>query len=347
MTNIILPWPGGVPEAPWQKVVGLNGRHIRCTATAGQALGLGGALQHEHPVINFLLGYGTNVSAEYESGSNVFMQRHNNHTRGTTTGLTATNDPYYQEFELIYMDYLTWEAQVRRFPTGSLLLSEAVLDWAEVQRYASPDGRLMKMGASPGSQGGRGTIGHSVTVALNSAMGPTFAALMGTPSTTVNRDQDHPHPAGAAAVSSEASAMPARVQTRFYQCLAQTAKALQGSICFFDGQPSALWSIMSGWDGRFIESANSNATLTGTSIHGHNGLSGTSGAGASWIRSLKKQWPIGSNYFSLPNHTHPWTLDLQAVSHEPEYVNLVAAKLLQTLYPGNKATGAQLVGLAW
>ncbi len=336
MTNIILPWPGGTPPAPWQKVTGLDGRYLRCTAAVDQALGLGGSTYHEHPVINFVLGYGTNTQAETETGSNVFMLRHNNHTRGTTTGLTATNDPLYQEFELIYMDAAAWEVQERRFPEGAILLSEAVLEWAEVQRYTPCDGRIIKIGSTPGSQGGRSAAGHSVSVALNSAMGPTATYLMGGspyPYTTVNSDKDHPHPAGSAVNSSQETTMPARIQTRFYQCLVDTIQALQGAICFFDGQPpSANWSIMSGWDGRFIESQNSNATPTGTSSHGHTGLSGTSGAGASNSRSLRKNMPSGSNYFSIPNHAHPWSLDLQAVIHEPEYVNLVAAKLNKTLY---------------
>ncbi len=344
MTNIILPWPGGTPPAPWQKVVGLNGRHIRCTATVAQALGTGGALQHYHNVINFVCGYNPQSGPQYQSwGSLECSKRHNNHPLASSSVSVGTNNPPYQEFELIYMDAAVWESQVRKFPRDALLLSDALLDWASVQRYTSADGRLVKIGASPGVTGGQASVSHSVSLSLGNSPG-VLQPSAGSTTGSYDAYRDHAHSSNAN--SDEKTTMPRRVQTCLYQVIAQTDMALAGVIAFFDGQPSSRWDIMSAWDACFIESAHTEANVTGSSTHPHTGLSGTSGTGQTYGRTPNYVGDGGAA-FGYKSHVHLWTADLSEVNHEPEYVNLVAAKLNETLFPGKTVTGAQLIGPLW
>ncbi len=346
MTNIILPWPGGTPASPWQKLTAYNGRHIRCTATVAQALATGGSPTHPHAVVNFQCGYNDENGAYVLAGVDC-SRRHNNHQLASSSCTTGNNNPPFQEFELIYMDAALWEIQERRFPQNAILLSDAIINWAMVQRYTPPDGRLMKIGESPGSQGGQANVGHSVSVAL----GPSSGTLVNRQGTINQGNRDayttsgHSHTGNAN--SDEKTTMPKRVQTRLYQVIAQTDMALAGVIAFFDGQPSANWSIMSAWDACFIESAHSEANITGNSVHGHTGVGGTSSARSPANRRNPTYPREDGQPLGYYNHTHPWSADLQESNHEPEYVNLVPAKLLETLFPQKLVAGAQLIGPLW
>ncbi len=350
MTKLICGYLGLSDPYPFQYLTGYAGKRIKCTATAALALTEGGSPTHPHVVINFDLDYSTGRTIPKHLGSNDgnVEKRHKSHSRGPTSVTSGDNNPLSIHFSLIWIDLSYWEAYVRRFPENTVLLSDVLLDWAEVERYSTADGRLMMIGSTPGTLQGEATEGHDVTIALNSFdtnSGYSTFYQSGSSGSYYRVPGSHSHTSGAPAKSTAESTMPARIRTRILKTLSLTTKALQGIICFFDDTPSANWSIMTGWDGRFVESYNSDATAIGSSVHGHEEISGTSG-GPSSTTGRKVYGDTEAN-LAYNNHVHPWICDLEESNHEPEYVYLVPAKLLTTLTTIGSEAAPQLIGPLW
>ena len=172
---------------------------------------------------------------------------------------------------------------------------------------------------------GSSTESHSVSLSLGSGGVSSSDGYLTTAGGEIYAQ--HTHGFGTTA-SSSVSTKPLRVQLRHYQVSSLTNIALAGSIVFMDGQPSNNWSIAS-YDSCFVESQNSDATITGSSTHNHTGQSITPAASTQGYKNT--QTPQGSITVAAPHHTHSPTFDLDTQNHEPPYVNLVPAQLNTTL----------------
>jgi hypothetical protein len=257
------------------------------------------------------------------------MVDHNCHPLGTNSVVSSNNDPVYYTFQLIYMDLATWEASERRVPRDALFLSEsAITNWTEVARYSSSDGRLIKI-ATAGASGGNSTHNHTVNIALGTCDPKELAAP--TPPTENERsDYAHGH-ASTASTSPSTTILPKRVQTRIYKASQLTTKVNAGMICFVDDSVSAYWDIVN-WSDCFIECADVNATIVGSSSHGHAGGSGISASFTDSYQIASYAGDEGYKPLRDASHSHPYSYDLSSVNHEPLYVNLVPVKLNTTLY---------------
>lgn len=345
MTNLIIGWLGGTPPSPWQKLTDYDGEYLRCTATAVQAKTTGGNSTHTHAIINFSVGNcgSQNHDCDVEGICENCGTVHNNHSLGSNSVSSVANDPPYFTFELIYMDLATWEASERRFPEGAILLSDIIQSWGSLSRHSDSDGKLWKIGTA-GTSGGTSTRAHTISIALGSGGNGINAGVYYDPEwpTEVRTAADaiHSHPS-ADSTSGNHSTLPKRVQLRFYRVTELTDRALAGVICFADGTPSAYWNIVDYAD-CFLQGADSNAAITGSSTHGENGLSKTSGS----FGGLHECWSRGFQVAGQAHpHNHPMYFDLQSANHEPPYVNLVPVKLNTTLYHAVPRSRAQVVGL--
>lgn len=338
MTNLIIGWRGaGDPPSPWARWTDGDGRYLRFTATVADAKLKAGSSTHTHSVINLSI---TSCGQCTCLGGGSSQGVHTNHTLGSSTVTSANNDPEYYSFSLIYMDLATWEQSEKRFPVDSLVFSEGALSWSEVTRDTSADGKLIMLSSTPGQTGGTATRSHTATVTLGSGGSAGTGAGVGI---HIAASGTHSHTVSGNISSSSLTTKPARITTRIYAANILTTKALSGVVCLVDGTPSANWSILS-WTGYFLESANSDATSTGSSSQTHTGLSGTSGGSALGWTSANTSYTDAT--VATDGHTHTFTFNLGSSSIEPLYYNLIPVVLNSTLYHTvNQA--AQLIGLTW
>lgn len=230
-TNIYFLWKtGGTAPSGYTKATTWNGKYLKLTNSSANHGVTGGSLTHDHPLSGFSCGGTGGDLCTAGGGSNVASDH--NHGLYSASGPT-NNDPTYLTYELLSIDLATWEAGIKCFPAGSVLLSASSLaSWSEVSRETSLDGRLIKIDTAGGS-GGRTTANHAITITTttNSETSVGFGAgqYYGVP-------HDHNH-TGSFTTDSQTT-KPQRIQTRVYSCPSITSKAMAGAICFVDGTPT-------------------------------------------------------------------------------------------------------------
>ena len=331
MTNLIIGWRGaGNPPSPWARWTDGDGRYLRFTATVGDAKAKAGSATHTHTVINLSVANPGEVAGANPLGSQALEKNHTNHGVGSSSISSANNDPEYYSFALIYMDLATWEASERRFPQDALVFSQGALSWSEVSRDTSADGKLIMLSSTPGQVGGTATRSHNATVTLGSGGGSASIYVVTLNAGNYEIAANHTHGVSGTITSSALTTKPARITTRIYAANVLTTKALAGVVCMVDDTPSANWTIVN-WTGKFLESANTDATSTGSSTQTHTGLSGTSGIPSNSGSQVYSYQAYSEDSAVLRTHTHTFTFDLGSANIEPLYYNLVPVSLNSTL----------------
>ena len=327
-TNIYVLAYTALPS-PWTRVTSYDGRYVRTTASTGSHGSTGGASQHRHAV-----PAGTSGNASRSTSANGIytptMRYDHTHSTVATNTSSSNNDPVYQTYSLWRMDLATWETTYRNFPAGAIVLSTTSITCTGMNRYSTGDGYLIKLG-NPGSSGGRSThTDHTATITLSSTTPGSLTTCDGSNGSVNN---SHGHTATMSSVDSN-TILPARVQTRLYQVTAETDRAPQNVVCFFDGSPGSNWTTC-GWADTFIEGANSNPSNIGTDNHGHT-APGITSSTYSYI-SLGGSTPA-YYYIATRYHTHLVSPTISSTDHIPEYVSLCPYYLNTTLYHVNTYT---------
>lgn len=337
MTNLMAFWSGGTPPSPWQKVTTWDGKYLRFGNTYSQHGTTGGSATHYHTTTNWSVGNNSTSSQYTEIGSVSKLKAHTHAAPASPTVASANNDPLYYTLELIYMDLAEWESSERRFPQGTIVLSDAVISWSPVARFTSADGKLIKLGTA-GSTGGSNTASHTVTGNLqDNSSGVSLDNFMQQWSAPNNVSHGH----AISATSSAKTTLPKHVRTRLYRFTETSDRAEAGIICFVDNTPTAKWTLID-WSDCFLYSSDGNPNTQGVSTHNHTGVSCTSSgytATASAVIYGENSAAVAAN-----PHTHNVTFDLATANHEPPFVNLVPVKLTTTLYHVNSYDYAYVEG---
>ena len=326
MVNIYILATGNL-ASPWTRNSTYDGRYVRC-AGSGHGTTSGNA-NHTHTTTAASSGSATSTYTVYTSGVSA-LKNHSHSISSSSTG-SSDNDPLYYTLSLWYMDASVWEATVRCFPAGAVVLSTATISYSGFSRLTACDTCLIKLG-NPGSSGGRSThTDHTVSAPLadtSSAQSVDYAAVWSVP---IVVNASHNHTAEAASVSSS-TIIPAYVQTRFYYTTAETDAAPQNIVCFFDGAPSANWSQQSAWNDYFPLSGNTDPSTAGADSHDHNDVAGTSTAYSSGLYGTKA-YGGDTGVIVRQNHTHAFAaIPIESSSHLPLYVQLVPYKLEVDIY---------------
>lgn len=338
MTNLMAFWGGGTPPSPWQKLTTWDGKYLRFSSTYSQHGTTGGSATHYHTTTNWSVGNNSTSSQYTEIGSVSKLKAHTHAAPTSPTVANANNDPLYYTLELIYMDLAEWESSERRFPSGAIVLSDAVISWSAVARFTAADGKLIKLGTA-GSTGGLDTASHTVTGNLHDgSSGVSLDNFMQQWSAPNNVSHGHT----VSAMSSAKTTLPKHVRTRLYSFTETSDRAEAGIICFVDNTPTAKWTLID-WSDCFLYSSDENPNTQGVSTHNHTGVSCTSSGYTATAPAVI--YGENSTAVSVNPHTHNVTFDLATANHEPPFVNLVPVKLNTTLYHVNSYDYAYVEGL--
>lgn len=326
----------GSPPSPWYKVSTYNNKFLRITSNTSSALGTGGNLTHTHSLgsghtistandaTNISFTPGTSVLQSYGTG--------HNHGIGTVAISEVSNNPSYYTLSLIAIDLNEFINSQRRLPKGTVVASNSSISTEGFSRLSTADGKLIKLSDEPGNSYENTTHIHGFTGSLSnyqSSAGQTNSGDI--PLISGPMGDVHTHGVSTLSTSSQ-TLMPARIQTRLYKITADpyTSSVPINTVLFVDGSISGFtdyFEIISAWNDRFIEAADSNPTQIGSNIHNH----GTSASGKCDISDKTgfSSYKYGSSRAILQNHTHDITIyiDSTDVEHIPPYVYLTAVRV--------------------
>ena len=336
MTNLYIFWKeSSDPPSPWTRLTRTN-QYLRFNDTVANHWTDIGATTHTHAsVSSWTCGNSATLSGDM-LGSNA-MNAHSHGAPSSYTIASANNTPPAYGLDIIYMDLDTWETTIRRFPAGSVLLSNGALTDSEISRFTDADGKYIYNAAPTSTTGSTST--HTHTVAGTTASSGS-ASNGGNSGTTRAPPTSHTHTINI--TSSSTYPEPKNLVTRMYQMLVQTSKAMSGLVALVDGTPGDNWEILSSWAGYNLKSGDSNPTTSGSDTHTQTFSGTTSNAALSASRSSTEGYTGTS-----PTHSHSVSGTLDAANHVPYSKYIIPARLLNTLYPVSSAK-PQIIGLtAW
>jgi hypothetical protein len=264
------------------------------------------------------------------------MAPHQHPAPSWAIGNNNNNPPGYG-LDIVYVDLDKWEATLRYFPAGAVLLSNGELIDAELSRFSAADGKYI-VHAEPGTTVGSDTPqGHTVSGTTgsggSSGLGTYFSSGSSAPS-----PGSHGH--GVNLTSESKYVEPVNLVTRLYEASATTSKALAGVVVFLDGTPGDNWEILTAWAGGNLKSGNSNPTLSGSDSHTQSLSGNTANA------SLGGSAGSGSDSSaSTTTHNHAISGTLNSASHIPSSRLIVPARLLNTLLASKPTNRVQIIGL--
>lgn len=325
------------PPSPWQKVTAYDGKYVRFVSDPTNALTTGGNSTHTHSLgtghtISNTVDYGQLNSGGAQPRKSWSSQGHN-HAIGTIAIASANNEPSYYTVSLISMDLATFFSSHRKLPKDSIVASTSDISGDGLSKIAN--NKLIKLGSSPASTGGSDSHIHSFTGSL-SAYDDTYTyADWGAYEALATAD--HSHTLAGLSLTSKSS-MPARIQTRLFKVTEDyTSKIPANSVMFVDGAITGYTDqleIISAWNNRMIEAADSNPTDIGSDVHNHgSSVSGnTNTVGGSSTKC--KNYAAETDAMSY-SHVHAVTINLNTtdVSILPPYVNLVPVKVKSNISP--------------
>jgi len=278
-------------------------------------------------------------TTEYGSG-NISQKIHSHGEPSSWTISSAPNTPPAYGLDIIYMDLAQWESYENRFPDGSVVLSNGVLtDSGYLTRFASCDGSYI-YNATPGTTSGSSAT-HSHTITGTTATNNDSWTKGSTGYKDVEVVSNHSH--DISATSNSTYAQPVYVITRLYEVLAQTSRAVSGTVVFVDGSTGSNWSILTAWNGANIRSGNSNPTVSGSDTHTQTFSTNTTTFGSNIVRNYSE-----GDYVVKAPHYHAVSGTLTAASQVPYSKYVTPAVLLTTVYHPIVTGKPQIVGLsAW
>jgi len=345
MTNIYIFWKEtSDPPSPWTRLTRTN-QYLRCNNNIANHWTNTGSTTHNHSntVSSFSCSTSISNGLMHNYGSGTYGHAPHNHSAPSSWSFSsANNTPPSYGLDIIYMDLTQWETYEKRFPDGSVILSNGVLiDSGYLTRFTSADGYYIN-NTTPGTISGSSST-HAHTISGTTATNATSSS-QGTWTSGISEAlSNHSH--AISLTSSSTYPEPANIVTRLYEVLTLTAKAVAGTVVFIDGTVSgSIWSILSSWNGYSIKSGNSNPTLSGSDTHTQTFSGNTNSYGVGGVRSDVD----GDDGVVLRPHYHTVSGTLTAANHTPYSKYVVPAVLLTTLYHPIASGSPQIVGLtAW
>jgi hypothetical protein len=344
MTNLYVFWRLATdPPAPWTRLTRTN-QYLRFNATPGNHWTQTGATAHAHPSVSgFTVGTSVHAGgADANTGSSLddIQGPHSDHAAPGSYGITSNNNnPPGWGLDIIYMDLATWEAEVRSFPEGAVIISNGALVDAALERYSSADGKYI-VNAEPETSVGTNTPqSHTVTGTLGITYGLSYLTCSMRVNKVGDRSLQHNH---TISLASEAKYVePRNLVTRLYRALQDTSKALAETVVFVDGAVGANWEILAGWAGGNLKGGDSDPTLSGSDTHTQT----FSGNSSTYDGPDAFDNEYSPNRTVYDSHYHPVSGTLDSVSHVPSSRLIVPARLLSTVYHIRKTAGPQVIGL--
>ena len=329
LTNIYVFWKNAAdPPAPWTRLTRTN-NYIRLTSSTANHMSQTGASTHTGTFSGWSCSGGSPTTLSYQGdfGENPAdgMPPHS-HTEPSWSISSNNNNPPYYGLDIIYMDLATWEVYERKFPVGTILVSNNTLtESSQLARFASADGYYI-VHASPGTIGGsssaqnhrcQGTTGSTnpgATTGWNAGGAGSYKNIVHSHTIDLYTDSKYPEPRN--------------LVTRLYEAL-QTFPANQtGIVAFVDGTPTNHWTILTGWADSNLKAGNSNPSLTGSDTH----TQSISGSTSSFSHNDSLGGgSYGSAVISSP-HSHAVSATLTA-NHVPLSRYLVPVQLAYVYQP--------------
>jgi len=330
------------PPSPWAKESNYNGKYVRFVSDPSSALTTGGSATHTHSLgtghtINNAGDYGNLNSGSAQPRKSWASYGHN-HAIGTIAISSADNAPSYYTVSLISMDLATFFSSHRKIPKDSIVASTADISGDGLSKIAN--NRLIKLGSSPASTGGSNSHSHSFSGSLSSYSDTYTYADWG--SYEALATAQHSHALTGLSLESKSS-LPARIQTRLFRVTADyTDKIPANAVMFVDGSITGYTDkleIITAWNNRMIEAADSDPTDVGSDSHNHgssvSGNTDTVGGSATKCKNYAAETEAMSY-----GHVHSVTINLSTtdVSLLPPYVNLVPVKVKSDIIPSFTGT---------
>lgn len=343
MTNLYVFWKETAdPPSPWTRLTRTN-QYLRCnSSTANHWTNTGSTTHTPVPSSNYTT-YASSTGVVGESSPDYTKYTLDHRHTLTATYPSANNTPPAYGLDIIYMDIDLWESTKRIFPDGTVLVSNGILtDAGYLSRFTAADGKYIT-NATPGTtSGSSSTHSHSATASVGDSPVPGTTNCSGSSNMILNVSTTHNHNGSVSISSSSTYQEPSYIVTRLYEVLADTTKALSGTVVFVDGSVGSLWEILTSWNGKNIKSGNYNPTYGGSDTHSHT-LSGT----------LDIYYPTTGNTsggtISVTSYYHNHTYSATTTdSNIPSSRYIIPARLLTTVYRPSCGASPQIVGLsAW
>ena len=290
-----------------------------------------GAATHSHTVGGNVGGCTYTISAY---GDWYDVMANHSHTISSFASGVGNNAPVGYGLDIIYMSLAAWEASVRCFPAGAVVVSANILATdSKFARFSSADGKFIYH-AAPGTSTGSVSHSHSVSgyTKYNSSSVETDDLYPGQDDAA--DPANHRHTVSGTSASS--SPEPAYVQTRFYEALQETDNALKNVVVFLDGAPSSNWEALSSWNGKSLKAGDCDVAFGGSDSHTH-----ANGSVAVAVVYSSPTWIChytSVSYSTYWDHTHTVTVSLQSASNIPPSIQLTPYKLLNTISKINTRT---------
>ena len=316
------------PPAPWTRLSRTD-NYIRFVVAYASHMQQIGAATHTPTVSTFSCGNAPTSRTDMQSGG--AMGDHNHSAPPSGIISSNTNNPPYYALDIIYMDLGVWQAYERRFPAGSILVSNAALaTGSELSRFSAADGYYIVHGA-PGTTGGTSTPqSHRVQGTLPNVTPPSTTSYTTGSGGASNAGHGHTVDLNSDAKYSE----PRNLITRLYEALIQTSKALQDTVVFVDADPgTTFWEVLTGWANANFKAGNSDPTITGSDTHSQTASGNSSSYGGSGFA-------IGGDWGgAVPSsHAHYIQIGLNDHSHVPLSRMLIPVRLKTTLLRNNPSS---------
>lgn len=344
MTNLYVFWKKVTdPPSPWTRLTRTN-QYLRFSDTLGDHWTQVGAATHTHPTVS---GFAVDTSvhsgpgvANTGSGPDDIQGPHNNHAApGSYSISNNNNNPAGLGLDIIYVDLATWEAEIRSFPEGAVIMSNGALVDAALSRYGDADGKYIYHGEPEVAVGTATPQSHTVAGTLGSASGVSYTTAGMSVNNVGDRSLGHNH---TFSLASEAKYVePRNLVTRLYEATRKTSRAVAGAVVFVDGSVGVNWEILTTWAGGNLKGGDSDPTLSGSDTHPQT-FSGNS--------SVYDGPDAFDNRYSPSiavndSHYHPLSGTLDAASHIPSSRLIVPARLLTTVYKKRRFGAPQAIGL--
>lgn len=315
------------PPAPWARLT-RNQRYVRLASdTALHGTTTGAATHNNHTIADWVCGNCASIGGDrWEDAPDDDWSAqavHSNHSAPSSPSISSnSNNPPAYGLDIIYMDLGLWETTERRFPQGAVVLSNgALVESSELARFSSADGKLITID-SPGTTSGSSEA-QSHTVSGSTGNG----GASGTFSAESSYSDPYTHHHTFELNSSSKSLEPRVLVTRLYEALLQTPNALADTVVFVDGPAGANFEVLTGWANANLKAGNQDPALSGSDTHDHT----TSGNTGSWSHVAMTAVDGGSRQLAPAVHFHPISFTLSEVSHVPESMYLIPARLISTM----------------
>lgn len=313
------------PPSPWTRLTRTY-RYLRFDSNTSNHWISIGSSTHNHSTSDGQIGNSVHNSPHLVS--NYYKDYHilttHTHSLMNISNTNSNNNPIGFGLDIIYTDLATWESEILSFPEGAILMSNGVLVDANLERYTIAEGKFIVHTTPETVVGTTTPHSHTISGSTGFADGAT-GALAGYDADGCDASSSHTH---SFSFASEAKYVePKKLLTRLYKVLAETSKAISGTVVFVDGSVSENWEILTDWAGGSLYAYNCDPTLSGSDTHTHT----FSGNSDEYDGPDRFDYQTYLNQTAYDSHYHPVTGNLDEKSHIPASKQIIPARLLYSL----------------